>query len=382
MAKVRYKRPKRSRPGRKVYRTSSSFGHKRRDAASAVKVALGIVGLAVLVFIGYSIGAPIQRYIYEKRGENEKTDESGNTETEYYDDRLPNAVTSFTDFDLDTQTQTETAAENKPAKKGMPDISEIKGASVSTEAMNDSQALADEVSRLKDLGFNAAVFTLKDKGGDIYFRIDSPFASFAGGENIRSELFADEIASAAKSQGLIAVAKINLLQDSNTYGDTAYGSYKDAVGNLWTDSSGNSWLSPYDENTFGFISDISSEISAAGFDYIIISGLSFPDFSTEDYSTLGDALAYGGRYAALVRAANTVYKSTANTDCKVILEADAAELENGNAEAVRPDELLFNDLAVIYEDKNSPVLSEWKGMKVIPVFSGGYDDVPDNCIIY
>lgn len=380
MAKVRYKRPKRSRPGRKVYRTRSSFGHKKRDAASAVKVALGVACLAVLVFIGYSIGAPIQQYLYEKRAEKENIDVVDNSESSYYDDRLPNAVTSFADFDMETETVTETAA--LPEEKALTDISEIKGAAVSTDVMNDSEALAGEVSQLKDLGFNAAVFTLKDRGGDIYFRIDSPFASFAGGNNIKSELFADEIASAAKSQGLIAVAKIDLLRDSNIYGENAYGSYKNADGSLWTDSNGDSWLSPYDENTFGFIEDISSEISAAGFDYIIISGLSYPDFTLEDYNTLGDALGYGGRYAALVRAANTVYKSAANTSCGVILEADAAELESGNAEAVRPDELLFHDLAVIYEDKNVSVSSEWKGMKVIPVFSGGYDDIPDNCIIY
>ena len=67
MPKMKYKRPRR-RGGRTVYRNKRTTpASKRNSVYSTIKVILCIAGLAVLVFLGYSIGAPIHRYFEERK---------------------------------------------------------------------------------------------------------------------------------------------------------------------------------------------------------------------------------------------------------------------------------------------------------------------------
>ncbi|MGN0692323.1 MAG: putative glycoside hydrolase, partial [Oscillospiraceae bacterium] len=341
MSHVKYKKPKRSRPGRKVYKTRKSPSSKRNTANSAVKAVMCIIGLALLVFLGYSIGAPIHKYLSEKKA-GENSDPSS-------DMQVSETTPAVTEAPPETAEDTFSVTDEVPAEAELdiPALSEIKAASVSLDVMSDTDALRDELASIKNEGFNAAVFTLKAEGGDIYFNIKSPFASFAQGDNIKSNLFADELADAARAVGLYPIARINLLEDRNIYGESGYGSYKTADGKIWTDEDGNSYLSPYNEDAIDFIDDISSEVSAGGFDYIIISGDRFPEFELSDYDELGEGLAFGDRYNALVRAANIVYDNAAEHGCGVILEVTAEELTERNAEALHPEALEFDNLAVL-----------------------------------
>ncbi len=383
MAKVRYKRPKRNRPGRRIYRTGLSAAPKRRTLSSAVRIVLGILCLAVLVFVGYSIGAPIQKYISEKKAEKDESSKTSLSVTTPYstDDGLSERLPQTTPAYLTESTETEPPAEPAASFANNTGLSEIRAGSVELSAMDDMTLIEEELDRIADEGCNAAVFTLKDKGGDIYFNIGSSFASFAGGDNIRSSVFADEFVTAAENAGLIPIAEINLLEDYYSYSENSYGSYKDENGTVWTNSDGNSMLSPYDENTLDYISDIASETAEGGFDYIIISGVVFPDFETEDYNTLGEALAFGDRFSALVRAANTVYRAADKYGCKVILKENAADIIAGDAEALHPDELLFDDLCVVMDGESlDDVRRNADGMNIIPAYVGILPDDAENYI--
>lgn len=375
MSHVKYKKPKRGRPGRKVYRTRKGTSSRKSSANSAVKAVICIIGLAVLVFLGYSIGAPIHKYFSEKKASEDNDISSDTLVTE-----TAPAVTEETTT-AEPAAETETLPEE--TELDIPALSEIKAASVSLDVMNDLDALNDELASIKNEGYNAVVFTLKAEGGDIYFNIKSPFASFARGDNIKSNLFADELASAARDAGLYPIARINLLEDSNIYGESGYGSYKTADGEIWTDTDGNSYLSPYNEDAVDFIDDISSEVSAGGFDYIIISGDRFPEFELSDYDELGEGLAFGDRYNALVRVANIVYDNAAEHGCGVILEVTAKELADRNAEVLHPEALKFDNLSVIYDDEEaSDISDETKLMNVIPAYKSEAPDDAENCIVY
>lgn len=365
MPKVKYKKPKRSRPGKRVYRTKRTpyeVSKKGKNNSAAVKAGLGVLGLAVLVFIGYSIGAPIHKYITEKNSADREV--------------MDVTVASETTFSSPFETES-----TEPEKTMYSDLSRIKAAEIPLSAMDDIDKIKTELSEIKVSGYNAAVFNLKDKGGKIYFNIKSPFASFSEDENIMSGLFADEIADAAKNAGLYSIAKINLLEDHSKYGDSGFGSYKSADGTLWTDENGNTFLSPYDENTIDYIADISLEIAEGGFDYILVTGDVFPKFSSSDYASLGEGLAFGDRYTALVRAANTVNKNAEVYNCGVILETTAVGLKNRTDEAVRPDELDFKNLAVIY-DKDDTVSVMHKSMNIIPIFIDSAPENAENYILY
>lgn len=374
MSHVKYKKPKRSRPGRKVYKTRKAPSSKRNTANSVIKAVLCIIGLALLVFLGYSIGAPIHKYFSEKKA-GEESDISSDTavsETETAATEPKPAETTAVTEDIPEEPELD-----------IPALSEIKAASVSLDVMSDMDALADELAAIKNEGYNAAVFTLKAKGGDIYFNIKSPFASFAQGDNIKSDLFADELASAARDAGLYPIAKINLLEDSNIYGENGYGSYKTADGEIWTDADGISYLSPYNEDAIDYIGDISSEVSAGGFDYIIISGDRFPEFEISDYDELGEGLAFGDRYNALVRAANIVYENASEHGCGVILEVTAKDIAERNAEVLHPEALDFDNLSVLYDSADDTDVSDAVGlMNVISAYISESPEDAESCIVY
>lgn len=378
MSHVKYKKPKRSRAGRKVYKTKKGSSARKNSANSVVKAVMCIIGLVVLVFLGYSIGAPIHKYFSEKKTEKESSLSS--------DTDISETAPSVTETEsVGAVSDTSAAEEEIPddTDASIPALSEIKAASVSLDVMSDPDALKDELTAIKNEGFNAAVFTLKDDNGDIYFNIKSPFASFAQGDNIKSNLFADELAAAAREAGLYPIARINLLEDSNIYGESGYGSYKTADGEIWTDADGNSRLSPYNEDTIDFIDDISSEVSAGGFDYIMIGGVRFPEFELSDYEALGEGLAFGDRYNALVRAANTVYDNAEKYGCGVILEVTAKELAERNAEVLHPEALKFDNLSVLYDgDAVSDISGETKLMNVISAYTSEAPENADNYIVY
>ena len=106
-----------SKKGRKVYRTNSY--EKKKRLKRALRILLGLIVIAALVFVGYSVGKPILNYLNK---ENENTD---NVEEPW----TPPAVTSWVTETLDTSgdstevtvepSETVTSPDNKINSSGL-----------------------------------------------------------------------------------------------------------------------------------------------------------------------------------------------------------------------------------------------------------------------
>lgn len=379
MPKMKYKRPRR-RGGKTVYRTKrTASGSRRNNIYTVVKVILCITGLAVLVFLGYSIAAPIHRYFSERNAQKEQIGEelaeevnvtSVTTASELLTEQTSEII--YNQVDIPPE---EAAGEEDTLTADV----DFKAGEIPLDVMSDRDMLSAELESLKAAGYSAAVFTLKAEGGNFYYNTQSSFASFADGI-VKSEIYAEDFVSAAEEAGLIPIAAISLLEDHNTYGTKSFGAYKTADGSVWYDNDGNSRLSPYDTNTIDYVADISSEIAAAGFEYIICRDIEYPEFDIEDYSEVGEALAFGDRYAALVRICNAAYEKASEYSCKVIVEVDADKLIEGKAEVIVPDELDCKYISVVYDSESigmplDSVKSAAEGMTVVPSYKG---DDPDS----
>lgn len=376
MSKVKYKKPKRTRFGKRVYKTKKntvSSSSKKGNRKKKYKTAFGVIGLCVLVVVGYLIASPIHKALTENK--NEENEETESITVESVTEASSGESVEITEentVETEVGTNTDTTLT----------LSEIKAKEVSFAALADIDTLTAELTNIKNEGYNACVFNLKDKGGKIYFNIKSPFASFVVGdyEYIMSELYADEIAEVAKDAGLVSIAEINLLEDYNIYGESGYGSYKSDDGTIWTDSNGNSYLSPLDENTVDYVADIAGEISSGGFDYIMITGDKYPEFTSSDYDILGEGLAFGDRNTYLARVANAVYEKAEENNCNVIYKTTAGDIDARNDEVLNSDELKIEMLAVVYSD-DVPVLTEYNGMNVIPVYETNAPEDSENYIL-
>lgn len=332
-----------SKKGRKVYRTNSY--EKKKRLKRALRVLLGLIVIAALVFVGYSVGKPILNYLNK---ENENTDNVKEPWT-------PPAVTSEVAGTSDTnEDSTEVTAESSETVTSNEIINST-GLTVymlSEDALSDPSQFSALLDQVKADGYTAVSVTLKAKGGKIYYSTASTMAK--SDENaVVGNMPIQQIASLIKNSGLKMIAELNILEDNNRYGEYRDGSYHALDGSTWLDTAadkgGKPWLSPFDDDTKEMVRYMANEVSAAGFDYITVSGLTFPTFRNSDLNLLGDTVKDANRYKALIELANIVQTAANEHNTKTFIRTNAADIIYGRAEIFKPSELSGNTLLIDFD---------------------------------
>lgn len=333
-----------SKKGRKVYRTNSY--EKKKRLKRALRILLGLIVIAALVFVGYSVGKPILNYLNK---ENENTD---NVEEPW----TPPAVTSEVTETLDTSgdstevtvepSETVTSPDNKINSSGLTAYM------LSEDALSDPSQFSALLDQVKADGYTAVSVTLKAKGGKIYYSTASTMAK--SDENaVVGNMPIQQIASLIKNSGLKMIAELNILEDNNRYGEYRDGSYHAIDGSTWLDTAadkgGKPWLSPFDDDTKELVRYMANEVSAAGFDYITVSGLTFPTFRNSDLNLLGDTVKDANRYKALIELANIVQTAANEHNTKTFIRTNAADIIYGRAEIFNPSELSGYTLLIDFD---------------------------------
>ncbi len=333
-----------SKKGRKVYRTNSY--EKKKRLKRALRILLGLIVIAALVFVGYSVGKPILNYLNK---ENENTD---NVEEPW----TPPAVTSEVTETLVTSgdstevtvepSETVTSPDNKINSSGLTAYM------LSEDALSDPSQFSALLDQVKADGYTAVSVTLKAKGGKIYYSTASTMAK--SDENaVVGNMPIQQIASLIKNSGLKMIAELNILEDNNRYGEYRDGSYHALDGSTWLDTAadkgGKPWLSPFDDDTKELVRYMADEVSAAGFDYITVSGLTFPTFRNSDLNLLGDTVKDANRYKALIELANIVQTAANEHNTKTFIRTNAADIIYGRAEIFKPSELSGYTLLIDFD---------------------------------
>ena len=333
-----------SKKGRKVYRTNSY--EKKKRLKRALRILLGLIVIAALVFVGYSVGKPILNYLNK---ENENTD---NVEEPW----TPPAVTSEVTETLDTSgdstevtvepSETVTSPDNKINSSGLTAYM------LSEDALSDPSQFSALLDQVKADGYTAVSVTLKAKGGKIYYSTASIMAK--SDENaVVGNMPIQQIAFLIKNSGLKMIAELNILEDNNRYGEYRDGSYHALDGSTWLDTAadkgGKPWLSPFDDDTKELVRYMADEVAAAGFDYITVSGLTFPTFRNSDLNLLGDTVKDANRYKALIELANIVQTAANEHNTKTFIRTNAADIIYGRAEIFKPSELSGYTLLIDFD---------------------------------
>ncbi len=333
-----------SKKGRKVYRTNSY--EKKKRLKRALRILLGLIVIAALVFVGYSVGKPILNYLNK---ENENTD---NVEEPW----TPPAVTSWVTETLDTSgDSTEVTVEPSETVTSPDNIINSSGLTaymLSEDALSDPSQFSALLDHVKADGYTAVSVTLKAKGGKIYYSTASTMAK--SDENaVVGNMPIQQIASLIKNSGLKMIAELNILEDNNRYGEYRDGSYHALDGSTWLDTAadkgGKPWLSPFDDDTKELGRYMADEVSAAGFDYITVSGLTFPTFRNSDLKLLGDTVKDANRYKALIELANIVQTTANEHNTKTFIRTNAADIIYGRAEIFKPSELSGYTLLIDFD---------------------------------
>lgn len=342
--------------GRKIYRKSSYAKKMRLKKAGGIFAAF--IGIAVLVFVGYSVAKPIFNFLNSEENISDSTSEPW----------TPPVVTDTSEEDVNTGADTENngtnAAEND--KTDVPAVTDTNSEGFTAyllpeDALTNPTVLNGYLEQAKTDGYNSVILTLKAEGGKIYYNTRSEFAAMD--ENaVDGMMPVQQITSIVKNSGMKAIASINLLEDNNRYGENRDGSYHNSDGTTWLDNAvskgGKPWLSPFEEDTKEYIRFLAEEIAGAGFDAIAADGAVFPNFRNSDLNYIGNSVKNVTRYMALIEVVNIVKSAAEAQSVGFMLEINAADVLYGRAEVYKPEQLGQITLLVEYSpsDFNESVI--------------------------
>ncbi|MCL2054560.1 MAG: putative glycoside hydrolase [Oscillospiraceae bacterium] len=316
--------------GRRVYR--KGMGSRKKRSKTVVNSFLIVIGLAVAVFLGISIAGPIREYFRNR--------EIGGAADPWVPPALPDIIAA------DSNSGGNTGGGNGGNNSGSPSERAERGFSacqIPVSAMTNSDTLKDALIQARTDGYTAAVVTLKDKGGAIYYSTASEMALLADNA-VKSDLTAEHICALIVAAGLKPIASVNLLEDHNIYGAGRQGAFKfENSISTWFDNrvdmGGKPWLSPFDTDTQDYAAFLADEVSKAGFETLIFDGLVFPPFRSSDLNYIGSIVKNESRYQALVNLALLAADAAASNGAASMLHISAADIITGGSEIFKPDSL-------------------------------------------
>lgn len=191
----------------------------------------------------------------------------------------------------------------------------------------------------KNEGIEYIAVPLKISGGKICYK--SSLYEARTSQAAISEVPPDKIAEAIVNNGFKPSAMISAFNDNIipvSLPETGYANVLD--GSQWLDAAaddgGKPWASPYSEAYVNYLSDVVKEAAEAGFEHIVCSDLSYPDFTEKDLAILDQRLGQNERCMALTSAANLLYDEAISNGAAMCIEVSAADILGGNDDILQP----------------------------------------------
>lgn len=329
------------RRGRKIYRTRA--GNRKRKTQKFFKALFMIIILAALVFVGYSVGQPIYKYF------SERSDKDSSEETvPWTPPVMPDDTDSTGGETADVPEESTVISENNSENRKL----DFSAYQLPETALASDTDLRNALESAKGSGYTAVVVTLKAEGGKIYYKTNSQMALSADGAVV-GDMYAGQISSMIKNAGFTPIAKVNLLEDHNWYGEYKTGAYRfEGSTSTWLDDSaangGKPWLSPFDTDTQSYAAYLANEVSGAGFDYVIFEGIVFPPFRNSDLNYVGALVKDPAKYKTLISIADISAKAAEANGSSVMVTASAGEIISGKSDLFKPAELTVKTISVEY----------------------------------
>lgn len=307
----------------KVHTYSKKRRRKVRPGRAILSIGFTFLVAGVIGVVGYSVAKPILQYSGAEHSQTqpEETLSSAVAETALPEESASAAVTETTAASVQTQTEDGyvlpvSALESKQA---------LQAAAVSArEKMPDGKLL---------------VIPLKVSGGEVWYQTSASLAKSCGAA--KGSMTLSEIVDTVTQQGWTPVAQLSLLWDNLLPDADAAAGYRVTDGSRWLDNTkengGKAWASPFSTVTVQYLTEITGEVSRAGFSQIWCKDAVFPDFRESDLNYIGESVQNPERSAALVQLVNQLAQTAGNVPLWV--EVDAADAAEGTAEVFQPDTL-------------------------------------------
>lgn len=313
------------------HRKFNLYNKKKSKARQALALILTIAAACVLGVVGYGIGKPVLEY-FQNRGQytSDPSDSSGfGTDSPDSSDN-PDSIDSADSSDTGSSVSSDSSTESAPPVVNEPQFPSAMYFLPENAAAN-STSLNSAIAAAKNAGHTVVAVTLKDQTGRFLYKTD--IAGVKETDSITGTLTAAQISDIIVKAGLTPAAKISTLMD-RTNPNRVDGGYELASETgYWLDNAptkgGKPWLSPFKTETAAFMTNITNELAAAGFEYIICADTRYPAFHNVDITTylknlpLTDA---SKRTAALWTVLDAVDAAASSKDAEMWIEMSSAAL--------------------------------------------------------
>lgn len=316
--------------GRKIYKTKEKNYYGKSPVGKVFSVGLSVLLIGGIGFLGYSIAEPIINYT-KKKGDQQTIETTAAT-TQTLTDENGGVISD------ETKTVDSDKVNAEQYRAFVLSFSDLTGADSLQSAIK--QVPADENIEYIEV-------PLKVSGGKIYYS-SSVYTAIQSGA-VQSQIGLNEIVNTIDLAGYKPVALVSTFNDNivpQTFRDTGYLTIDD--GSQWIDNDldagGKPWMSPFSESAVTYNAEIVNEISGAGFEKIVCSDFTFPDFRQTDVEYLGDSVVSSERYMALTSAANLLYDRIMTNGSTMMLEVSATDLLRGKNDILQPMLLKVNTI--------------------------------------
>ncbi len=325
--------------GRKIYRYRTRGERLKGFFRNTGAVVGTVAAIAAIGFVGFSAGAPILKFLEEKKVVTQNDGEASS---------VPDATAATESDSVQPQEEaTEAPVQQKP-------LEDLCGYYLPESALTTESQLR---SALTDVpaGTTHIVVPLKTQGGFLHYASALDDVRMCGA--VVSALPAETICSVIRDAGYVPGACINALEDSVYPRTFSAAGYQTITGEKWLYSGASTgaapMLSPFSVLAEEYLAALTGEISEAGFEVIICQGLVFPEFSEEDLAVLDTNADAYDRYTGLEEIAGAMRASAG--DAMFLIEVDGQYVLDGKTDILTALDSISEDGVILtIDDTTSP----------------------------
>lgn len=337
-------KPRRAR-GKKIRRSTSLYGVRRSRFRKILTVVLMLALASGLIFLGYSVGAPILEFFQQQESSSVSDPPWSPGDLDVSASELEESSSVPEDGVSVGESLIESPQTSSNEAPGNPDFS-LKGYTaykITGAQMTNIAALEQALDNIKAAGGTAAVLPLKLQGGKLTYKSAVELAVQAGASQ-DSGLTAAQLCQIVTGKGLLPIAEVNVLYDNIVpLQDKTTGYRFENSGSSWYDNAvnagGKPWISPFSDTARAYCADLAAEIYSAGFVQINCTDIIFPPFRSSDLSYIGALVKDSNRYRALLEVLQVFQKNAQDTKRSLAVTVSLKDAAEGTAEVFHPEQM-------------------------------------------
>ena len=229
----------------------------------ALKIIGFIVGVFAVIFVGYSVAKGIDNQLKDLRN-NPKSTSPETSEVS----GASGAGESETPVVIDTK---------RPLKTLTVSMNDIFASAGGNDSAGGKEAVLQQI---KDGGYNSVLLELKDRDGYIHYASkNTDITKFRPEEETASGVTIEVLSAFVKelkAQNISSVARIYAFEDHTSKSDTDPINFIMNNGRWW-DNNRRFWLNPNKPAAQKYVIDIAKEITAMGFERVIVQSAHYPN---------------------------------------------------------------------------------------------------------